>query len=40
VGNLIFEDLPKAMETILKTTTILQQELENIKKNFQPKEPI
>lgn len=40
MNKLRFEDLPTAMETILERITILQQELENIKKSFQPKEPV
>lgn len=38
--HLRFEDLPNAMETVLDKLTRIEEELENIKKNFQPKEPI
>ena len=38
--NLRFEDLPKAMETVIEKITLIQEELENIKKNYQPKEPV
>ena len=40
MNNLRFEDLPKASETILEKITILQKELEDIKKNFQAKQPV
>ena len=36
MNNLKFEDLPKAMETVLKKLSTLEEELENIKENFQP----
>lgn len=38
--NLRFEDLPKAMELILERLAKMEEELHNIKTNFQPKEPI
>ncbi|MDL5511726.1 helix-turn-helix domain-containing protein [Arenibacter sp. M-2] len=38
--HLRFEDLPKAMETILDKLTRVEEELENIKMNFQPKTPV
>lgn len=38
--KLRFEDLPMAMETVLNKLTLVEEELENIKKNFQPKEPV
>jgi len=37
--NIKFEDLPKAVELMLKKLTSIEQDLENIKQNFQPKEP-
>ena len=37
--NLSFEDLPKAMELALEKLINLEEELKNIKQNFQPKEP-
>lgn len=40
MNNLKFEDIPKAIETVLKKIAILQEELDNIKKNFQPKEHV
>ena len=40
MNHLRFEDLPKAMETVLGKITLMQEELENIKNNFQPKEPV
>ncbi|MBU2905112.1 helix-turn-helix domain-containing protein [Arenibacter algicola] len=38
--NFRFEDLPAALESVLEKITIIQEELENIKKYFQPKEPV
>lgn len=38
--NLRFEDLPKAMELILKRLAKIEEELLNIKTNLQPKQPI
>ena len=38
--HLRFEDLPKAIETVIEKITLMQEELENIKKNYQPKEPV
>ncbi|MEB8328315.1 helix-turn-helix domain-containing protein [Flavobacteriaceae bacterium KMM 6897] len=40
MSELRLEDLPKAMETVLEKITSIQQELEDIKKNLQPKEPM
>jgi len=40
MNELKFEDLPKAMETILEKLSTLVVELESIKQNFRPKEPI
>ena len=40
MNHLRFEDLPKSMETVLEKITLMQEELENIKKIFQPKEPV
>tara|TARA_R110002049_G_scaffold306078_1_gene503948 strand:- start:7700 stop:7972 length:273 start_codon:yes stop_codon:yes gene_type:complete len=37
--NLRFEDLPKAMATVIEKLTLIQNELENIKENFQPEKP-
>lgn len=39
MNQLRFEDLPKAMETVLEKLSTIEQELENLKKHFQPKEP-
>ncbi|MEB8328310.1 helix-turn-helix domain-containing protein [Flavobacteriaceae bacterium KMM 6897] len=36
--NLKFEDMPKAMEQVLQKLALLEEELKNIKENFQPKE--
>ena len=36
--NLRFEDLPKATEIMLEKLSLLEQELKEIKMNFQPKE--
>ena len=38
--NLRFEDLPKAAEFIIEKLTALENEIKDIKKNFQPKEPV
>ncbi|WP_298342230.1 helix-turn-helix domain-containing protein [uncultured Algibacter sp.] len=38
MNNLKFEDLPKAMETVLEKLSSVEKELKNIKENFQPKE--
>ncbi len=38
--NLTFEDLPKAMELALEKLSILENHLENLKLNFEPKEPV
>ena len=38
--NLRFEDLPKATEIMLEKLSLLEQELKEIKENFQPKVPI
>ena len=40
MNNLKFEDLPKAMEAVLKKLSLIEQELEALKENYQPKEPI
>ncbi len=40
MDNLKFEDLPKAMETVLEKLSQIEEELKNIKENFQPKEPV
>lgn len=40
MNNLKFEDLPSAMEKVLEKLTLLEVELNEIKKNFQPKEPV
>lgn len=37
--KLQFEDIPAAMEEVLEGLQILQEELQNIKENLQPKEP-
>ena len=37
--NITFEDLPKAMELVLEKVNNLENELSDIKKNFQPKDP-
>lgn len=39
MSNLKFEDLPKAMETVLEKLSLIEQELEAIKKNYQPITP-
>ncbi|PKQ46078.1 helix-turn-helix domain-containing protein [Confluentibacter flavum] len=38
--NLKLEDLPKAMEIALEKLSIIEQQLNDLKHNFQPKEPI
>lgn len=38
--NLSFEDLPKALEIVLEKLSLIEEELKNIKLNFQPKEPV
>ena len=38
--HLRFEDLPGAMETVLNKLSQIEEELKNIKENFQPKEPV
>ena len=38
--NLRFEDLPSAMETVLEKMILIQQDLENLKMHYQPKEPV
>lgn len=38
--NLRFEDLPKAMESVLEKLSQIEIELQNIKTDYQPKEPI
>jgi excisionase family DNA binding protein len=38
--NLKFEDLPRAMEEVLQKLNRLENELREIKVNFQPKEPL
>jgi excisionase family DNA binding protein len=40
MNNLKFDDLPKAMESVLEKLSLIELELENIKNNFQPKEPV
>ncbi|WP_246019975.1 hypothetical protein [Muriicola soli] len=40
MNDLKFEDLPKAMETVLEKLTLIEEELNAIKENFQPKEPV
>ncbi|MEN3324818.1 helix-turn-helix domain-containing protein [Mariniflexile soesokkakense] len=37
--DLKFEDLPKAMELILEKISSIESDLNNLKQNFQPKEP-
>ena len=39
MSHLRFENLPQAMETVLEKLLLIQQELEDIKKNYQPIEP-
>jgi hypothetical protein len=38
--NLKFEDLPKAVEIIIERLSAIETEIKDIKKNFQPKEPV
>ena len=38
--NLRFEDLPKAMESVMEKLSQIEIELQNIKTNYQPKEPV
>ena len=38
--NLRFEDLPKAMESVLEKLSQIEIELQNMKTNYQPKEPV
>jgi hypothetical protein len=38
--NLKFEDLPKAMELVIEKLTNIELQLNNLKHNFKPKEPI
>ncbi|MDL5511722.1 helix-turn-helix domain-containing protein [Arenibacter sp. M-2] len=38
--HLRFEDLPMAMESVLDQLTRVEEELENIKMNFQPMAPV
>lgn len=38
--NLKFEDLPEAIELLLKKVTNLEIELDNIRENYQPIQPI
>ncbi|MGY8914037.1 MAG: hypothetical protein ACKVJF_03015 [Flavobacteriales bacterium] len=40
MNNLKFEDLPKAMEQLLKKLELLEEELKNIKQNYQPIKPV
>lgn len=40
MNKLRFENLPTAMETVLDKLIRIEEELEKIKKNFQPKEPV
>ena len=35
-----FEDLPNAMESVLEKLSLIELELENIKNNIYPKEPV
>lgn len=37
--DLKFEDLPKAIELILEKISSIESDLNNLKLNFQPKEP-
>lgn len=39
MSNLRFEDLPNAMETVLEKLSLIEQNLEEIKKNYQPITP-
>jgi excisionase family DNA binding protein len=38
--NLKFEDLPRAIELTIEKLTIIEQQLTDLKQNFQPKEPV
>lgn len=38
--NLKFEDLPSAVEEILERLSNLEEKLNDIHRNFQPKEPV
>ena len=38
--QLKFEDLPSAMELVLEKLTALERELQGIKENFQPLQPV
>lgn len=38
--NLKFEDLPKAMELTLEKLNLIKKQLNDIKQNLQPKEPV
>jgi hypothetical protein len=38
--NLKLEDLPRAMEEVLRKLDRLENDLNEIKENFQPKEPL
>lgn len=40
MNHLRFEDLPMAMETVLDKLTRVEEQLDNIKKNFEPKKPV
>ncbi|MFT7036730.1 MAG: excisionase family DNA binding protein [Cyclobacteriaceae bacterium] len=40
MSNLRFEDLPRAMESVLNKLLRIEDELKNIRENFQPKEPV
>jgi excisionase family DNA binding protein len=39
MSNLRFEDLPKAMESVLEKISLIEQQLEAIKKNYKPVTP-
>jgi hypothetical protein len=39
MSNLKFEDLPKAMEIVLEKLSLIELDLESIKKNYQPSTP-
>jgi hypothetical protein len=39
MSNLRFEDLPKAMETVLEKLSLIEQNLEEIKENYQASTP-
>jgi hypothetical protein len=40
IKNLIFEDLPSEMESVLDKLSNLKEELRAIKENFRPKETV